>query len=280
MIRYCETCKSEIPRGKMSTNNKKYIAKKYCCAKCHHESMKIEFEYNCAECNNTITRTKSNIKTNVFCNDVCKGRYIGKNFNNYTHRNPEHKISKLCLNCNKNYYIPNKRKNSKFCTQNCRAEYYAKDITKNQINRKKVDCDNCNNQFEKKVSDVRNLNFCKTDCMYEYYSKENLFTGSNSGTWNGGKQGYKGKNWLSQRRKIRKRDNYTCQECGITEDKYGQELSVHHIIPFIMFDDYKKANKDDNLICVCEPCHRKIHSGDNHPSKFKKTYGKSVDDIV
>jgi len=108
--------------------------------------------------------------------------------------------------------------------------------------------------------------------MYEYYSKEGLFSGENSGTWNGGKKTYYGENWLSQRRKVRKRDNYTCQKCGITEDEYGQELSVHHIIPFVYFDNYTEANKEDNLVSVCEPCHRKIHSGDNHPSKFKETY--------
>lgn len=50
------------------------------------------------------------------------------------------------------------------------------------------------------------------------------------------------------------------------------ELSVHHIVPFISFDDYLEANKLDNLVSVCEPCHRKIHSGDNHPTKFKETY--------
>ena len=34
--------------------------------------------------------------------------------------------------------------------------------------------------------------------------------------------------------KQEKRD-YTCQDCGITEEEYGKELSVHHIIPFRNF---------------------------------------------
>ncbi|MFK4997687.1 HNH endonuclease [Bacillus sp. N9] len=79
------------------------------------------------------------------------------------------------------------------------------------------------------------------------------------------------------RRAARKRDMYTCQKCGITEADYEQELSVHHIIPFAMIDDYMKANELSNLLSVCEPCHRIIHSGNNHPSKFVK---HSVDDIV
>lgn len=275
MKRYCETCGNEIPRGQMSYTNKKYQAKKYCGANCHHKAMKKEFEYKCASCGEKVIRTKEGIITNVFCNDVCKGRYQGKLSNKSAQTGI--KFSVTCLRCNKTELVPPSRKNRKFCSNNCRAKYNAKIITEKQKNQVKVTCDSCNEEFDKKTSDVRNLNFCKTSCMYEYYSKEKLFAGENSGTWNGGKKTYYGENWLSQRRKVRKRDNYTCQKCGITEEDYGQELSVHHITPFVMFDDYLEANKDDNLISVCEPCHRKIHSGDNHPSKFFKN---SVDDIV
>lgn len=255
----------------MSYSNKKYRAKKYCSAKCHHKDMKKEYKYKCAECGKDVFRTKNGITHNVFCNDICKGRYAGKNYKVKKYDNKE-KIKKICLNCNKKYSVIPSRKDSKFCNQNCRAKYYAKIITERQKNRVNVRCDNCKKIFIKKESDVRNFNFCCTDCMYEYYSKEGLFSGENSGTWNGGKKTYYGENWLSQRRKVRKRDNYTCQKCGITEDEYGQELSVHHIIPFVYFDNYTEANKEDNLVSVCEPCHRKIHSGDNHPSKFKETY--------
>ena len=85
----------------------------------------------------------------------------------------------------------------------------------------------------------------------------------------GGKK-YYGPNWLQQRKRARKRDNYTCQNlsCRITEDEYGQELSVHHKVPFVYFNDYLEANKLDNLISLCEPCHRKEHVGEQHPLKF------------
>lgn len=107
------------------------------------------------------------------------------------------------------------------------------------------------------------------ECMSLYYSENQLFSGENSGTWRGGKITYYGQNWLLQRRAARKRDNFTCQKCGITELQYGQELSVHHIIPFVLCKSYLIANQLNNLLSVCEPCHRSIHSGDNHPSKFK-----------
>jgi hypothetical protein len=53
--------------------------------------------------------------------------------------------------------------------------------------------------------------------------------------------------------KIRKRDNYTCQRCGMKEQKhlnvYGKKTHVHHI-------DYNKENcKENNLITLCQKCH-------------------------
>ena len=51
------------------------------------------------------------------------------------------------------------------------------------------------------------------------------------------------------RRLIRERDNFTCKECGYTEDQLGYNLSIHHI-------DYNKKNYDfTNLISLCKSCH-------------------------
>ena len=53
--------------------------------------------------------------------------------------------------------------------------------------------------------------------------------------------------------KIRKRQNYTCQNCKISENKYGQKLSIHHI-------DYNKENcAEINLITVCNLCNVKAN---------------------
>lgn len=104
--------------------------------------------------------------------------------------------------------------------------------------------------------------------MGTFYSSSGMFSGENSGTWAGGDINYYGPNWYSQRRKARARDDYTCQDCGITETEYGSELSVHHIVPLRDFNgDWQKALS--NLISLCEyPCHRNRHSK------------KLVDDIV
>lgn len=85
-----------------------------------------------------------------------------------------------------------------------------------------------------------------------------------------GSKKYYGPNWIQQRKRARKRDSYACQNptCRITEKEYGQELSVHHKVPFVFFNDYLEANKLENLISLCELCHRKEHAGEQHPLKF------------
>jgi hypothetical protein len=53
--------------------------------------------------------------------------------------------------------------------------------------------------------------------------------------------------------RIRKRDKYTCQNCGITEAEskklHSRKLTIHHI-------NYIKPDLDDyNLISLCNDCH-------------------------
>lgn len=101
--------------------------------------------------------------------------------------------------------------------------------------------------------------------MASYYLESQRFSGENNGAWRGGDIEYYGADWKKQRRKARERDHYTCQDCGITEDEYGRELSVHHIIPFRQFENYQEANRLDNLITLCEsPCHRRRHADKIH----------------
>jgi AraC-like DNA-binding protein len=65
--------------------------------------------------------------------------------------------------------------------------------------------------------------------------------------------------------KIRKRDNYTCQVCGMTEEEhltiFGCNLTIHHA-------DYNKENCDEsNLFTTCFTCNARVN--------FNKTYWQS-----
>jgi len=60
------------------------------------------------------------------------------------------------------------------------------------------------------------------------------------------------------KKKIRQRDNFTCQECGKSEVSLKRKLSIHHI------DYNKKNNKSLNLISLCLRCHIKTNLNREH----------------
>jgi hypothetical protein len=58
--------------------------------------------------------------------------------------------------------------------------------------------------------------------------------------------------------KIREKDNYRCQVCGVSQIECLRKLSIHHI-------DYdKKNNNINNLVSLCVGCHGK--------TTFDRTY--------
>jgi len=74
------------------------------------------------------------------------------------------------------------------------------------------------------------------------------------------------KNW---RKKVFERDNYICQECGISDKE--RILHIHHI-------DYNKNNNElINLITLCNVCHAKTNW---NRSKWQDYYEKFMRDII
>lgn len=52
---------------------------------------------------------------------------------------------------------------------------------------------------------------------------------------------------------IRKRDDYTCQLCGIHQYEISERIHCHHI-------DYNKKNcNPENLVILCKSCHSKTN---------------------
>ena len=73
------------------------------------------------------------------------------------------------------------------------------------------------------------------------------------------------------RQYVLKRDNYSCRICGCKEAKFH----VHHI-------ETRKAggNAPDNLITLCESCHKKLHRGVINPDIVGKRKLRSTRDAA
>lgn len=80
--------------------------------------------------------------------------------------------------------------------------------------------------------------------------------------WNKGLPPYMQVNWRGGRghlpygfefnyplkRRIRERDGYTCQRCGVTQSELGYTIYIHHL------DHDKMNNAPSNLVCSCAKC--------------------------
>lgn len=103
-------------------------------------------------------------------------------------------------------------------------------------------------------------------------SRRGEYKECNNGRWNNGSSNlpysFNFNNELKE--KIRKRDNYTCQLCGMIEEEslniWNEVLNIHHI-------DYDKFNcEEKNLISLCRRCNSKV----NTKRKYWKKYFEGI----
>lgn len=91
--------------------------------------------------------------------------------------------------------------------------------------------------------------------------------------WNGGKsfEPYPITFNSQLKDRIRVRDNFKCQLCGVPEVETERILSVHHI-------DYDKKNcSSENLVCLCVRCHTKTNANREQWKRFferRETFSK------
>jgi DEAD/DEAH box helicase domain-containing protein len=95
-------------------------------------------------------------------------------------------------------------------------------------------------------------NTYQTRGFYIHLSAELINKLVEDGSWNHNPNDY-GPIWKSVRELALQRDKYTCRNCGSSEP--GNH--VHHIKPFRTFHSVSEANQLENLITLCERCHRK-----------------------
>lgn len=112
----------------------------------------------------------------------------------------------------------------------------------------------------RKIYTSTNLNFRCPQCSVEYIVRP---AGENAYNWRGGttpenKMARLNSDYKKWRDFIFKRDNYTCQCCGMRGDK----LNAHHILNFSDHEDLRYDTK--NGITLCKNCHDVTISGSFH----------------
>ena len=96
---------------------------------------------------------------------------------------------------------------------------------------------------------------CSRECNSIYVKQNNIFKLENNPNWLGGITIHEYPPTFNQQLKdrIRVRDNFICQLCGIPEIECNRRLDIHHI-------DYNKMNcNEDNLISLCSNCNLKAN---------------------
>lgn len=119
-------------------------------------------------------------------------------------------------------------------------------------------------EIRKKMSEVRRGRRLSDEARIKL---SKAMSGKKSHLWRGGRtsetnklrHGVDYKIWI---RNVFKRDNYTCQDCGVR----GKYIEAHHIVPFSVLREEKKIISDvdlydlDNGMTLCKECHKKTSS--------------------
>lgn len=99
-------------------------------------------------------------------------------------------------------------------------------------------------------------------------------TGKNHPSYKGGltperQQFYSSIEWVEVVKKVWDRDKAICQNCGKhhNESKNRGTFHIHHVISFQVKEFRTEL---DNLVLLCEECHRWVHSRKNKEKKFIK----------
>ena len=127
-----------------------------------------------------------------------------------------------------------------------------------EIQKIRVLCEQCGNRIDVPrwfaLGNLR-LHFCGKACLDAWTS---VIPDDRNRLVLTGRPEYRGGNWKVQTALARERDGFRCRNCGVTEETLGRQLDVHHKTPVRLFASAVAANRLDNLISVCRPCHKRL----------------------
>ena len=150
---------------------------------------------------------------------------------------------RLCPHCVVAHPMHGKR----YCSEKCK-------VAAREIRKKKNLCPHCGEEF----SGIYGRQFCSRECADSVHSLR--MRGSKNSKYRGPKIAYSNQ-FRAMRPLIRMRDENCCVNCEtigrMTRLNYRPRLSlqVHHI------DEDPTNNNPENLITMCESCHKRHHAG-------------------
>lgn len=246
--------------------------KKYCSLECYH-SVYIKHVYSCVQCGIEVRRKytkdrKKNKCKNIFCSKTCYLSYRKEHGQNSKPRKEPSK--RICKSCGYEFNLIYGTSKQNYCSWSCCAT---------ARKAKPKNCISCGcfftsvklNTSSGKMISYNAGKTCSNACYIENIKTNEVrklkiglaVSGENSPLWEGGKSylsntSYRGPTWKQIAERARKRDKYTCQHCGKTQEEHGRPLDVHHIVPYHNFTRHKEANKMRNLITLCQSCHHTV----------------------
>lgn len=186
-IRVCEWCGNEFEIKHSKSEQK------YCCRKCHSESMTeligdknplyTSTTETCEWCGAGVIKIPSQLRSHTFCSRQCNGKWNSENIIGESH-----------------------------------PRWSGNDLV--------YTCDNCGEIFRAKSATPNNKHhFCSQPCRHEY------MCGENSAFWKGESAHltYPREFDINIKETIRNRDNRICQMCSKPENECDKRLYIHHI---------------------------------------------------
>lgn len=186
-------------------------------------ALKNGSSFECENCKKKIYRRPSEMNNHVYCSTECC--YEHRRKTGITKLPP-----KLCLICKK----PISRHNEKYCSEKCYG------LSRNG----------------KPFSEIHKKRISKSMKKSQKKSGNNNWKG---GITEGRTKLYNSNEYKQWRSSIIKRDKYTCQKCGVKDNRRrGITVIAHHIKSF---SEYPKLRLDiNNGMTLCKECHRKEHN--------------------
>lgn len=218
-----------------------------------------------------------------YCSEQCRTEavsYAGKNNPNYRGK----KTQGECELCGDRFEYYQSEKEGLYCgdcieTEQWRSIPQIEGSAHHRWNggKQQFSCTMCEAVVNRYPSAVTSdVVVCSEECRQDWLSRS--FSGDGHPNWKGGGNGAYGVGWNAIRRKALERDDYRCCICGKPKHEIGRNPDVHHIIPvrsFIESDRHEKvdAHSLDNVISLCEACHRKADFGKLAPRRLRFLIG-------